>query len=337
MAVTSSKILQRILEVLSENPNGIPQSHLHRAVGASKSYVSMVLRDMERLGIIHRTRVGNLYIVKPVGRASQVDKRLRLGIVWSGEYLFLGHFAKALRDRLSIDLAVNVYSSALQAASAIVRGEVDAVLSPLVTQLYTYIVTKGIVVAGGGAGGGAKIYEFPRSRSSIAISSEVSSMDLCRVVAVKRGMIEDGVRYFTMPSEAVEFVRMGKARHAVLWFPLTEHVKQVEHRVVAECSEFEELTHCCTLALSRSVGMELIEKISQVYRHSIGEFLKQPLKYIEWYSSITGIDAATLKEGLKIYSYTPEINIKAVQRVVDTLGISLPHRGTLLNAILHSA
>ncbi|MCS7111532.1 MAG: hypothetical protein N3D82_01570 [Ignisphaera sp.] len=331
----TSEISQRILDMLSRNLDGIPQSYLHRAVGVSKSYISMILKNMERSGIIYRIRIGNSYIVKLASRATQICNKLKLGIVWSSEYLFLGHFAKALKDILNVDLSINVYPSALQATSAIARGEIDAVLSPLITQLFAHILTRNVLIVGGGAGGGAKIYKFPKSRSSTTISSETSSMDLCRLVAVRKGMVEEeDVKYFTTPSEAIEIIRMGRARHAVLWHPLTEHIKNVEHSVVAECGEFEELTHCCTLAISRNVGTELVEKISSIYKSAIDKFVKQPLRYIDWYSSITGIDAATLKEGLKTYTYTPEISIRSIHRVVETLGLSIPQKSTLLNAIL---
>lgn len=332
----SLELFQKILNLLTKNPDGIPQSYLHKALGVSKAYMSIVLRDMERNGIIYRVRVGNSYIIKLASRALQKNyRRLRLGVVWSSEYLFLGHFAKALKDKLDMDITINVYPSALQTTLAIIRGEVDAILSPLVTQLYAYILARDIAVVGGGANGGAKIYEFPKSKSDTIISSEISTMDFCRLIAVKRKVIEYGdVRYFTTPNEAIEIVKMGKARYAILWHPLTEYIKSIEHSVIAECNEFEELKYCCTLAISRNLGIEIIEKITDVYRNAIDEFLKQPLKYLEWYSSITGIDIDLLKKALNAYTYTSEIDIKSVQRIIETLNLSIPQKNIIINAIL---
>uniref|UniRef100_A0A7J3JN05 DUF7343 domain-containing protein n=1 Tax=Ignisphaera aggregans TaxID=334771 RepID=A0A7J3JN05_9CREN len=335
MAGMAPELSQRILDLLSSNPSGIPQSHIHRALGVSKAYVSIILKDMERRGVIYRDKVGNSYIVKLATKPSQIGRKLKLGIVWSSEYLFLGHFAKALRNVLGLDLAITVYPSALQATSAIIRGEIDAVLSPLVTQLYAYISTKSIVIVGGGAGGGAMIYEFPRSRSNILISSEASSMDLCRVAALKKGAIEqEDVRYFATPSEAIETIRRGKARYAVLWHPLTEYVKSIDHSKVVECSEFEELKYCCTLATSGNMDIETVKRISIVYRDSIEEFLKQPLRYLDWYSSITGIDTTLLKKALNVYTYTPEIDARSVWRVIETLNLNVPQKSSVIKAIL---
>ncbi len=331
----SLELFQKILDILAKNPNGVPQSYLYRALGVSKAYISMVLRNMERCGMVYRVRVGNSYMVKLASKTLQISKRLKLGIVWSSEYLFLGHFAKALKDKLDMDITVNVYPSALQATLAIIMGEVDAVLSPLVTQLYAYILARNMVIVSGGAGGGAKIYEFPKSRSNTIVSSEISTMDFCRLIAGKKRIVEyEGVRYFTTPSEAIEIIKMGKARYAVLWHPLTEYIKSIEHSVVVECSEFEELKHCCTLAIARSIGIEMIEKVADIYRSAIDEFLKQPLKYLEWYSSITGIDIALLKKALNVYTYTSEIDIKSVDRVIETLNLSIPQKSIIFNAIL---
>jgi predicted transcriptional regulator len=329
-------VFQKIIDILAKNPNGIPQSYIHRSLSVSKAYISIILKGMEKQGIIYRTKIGNTYIVKLAGKAPLNNKVLRLGIVWSSEYLFLGHFAKTLKNLYNIDLTVNVYSNALQATLAIIRGEIDAVLSPLVTQLYAYILSRNIVIAGGGAGGGATLYEFPKSKTDIIISSEASSMDLCRLIASKRKIIEhEGVRYFTTPNEALEFIKRGKARYAVIWHPLTEFVKPIEHRVVIDCGEFEEIKHCCTLALSKFIGIENIEKISAAYRNAIIEFLHSPVKFIDWYSSITNIDSSILRKALNAYRYTYEIDSKDIQTVVDAININIPQKHAMLNAIIH--
>lgn len=331
----TSEIFKKILNILSRNPDGVPQPYIHRSLGVSKAYISIILRDMERQGIIYRVRIGNTYVVKLAGRATPIHKNLKLGIVWSSEYLFLGHFAKLLRDTLNMNLTVNVYPSAIQATLAIIRGEIDGVLSPLMTQLYAYILTRSIVIVGGGAGGGAMVFEFPRSSSDTIISSEASSMDLCRLVASRRGIIEYGsVRYFSTPNEALEIIKRGRARYAVIWHPLTEFTKQITHRIVVECGDFEEIKHCCTLALSRAIDAETVEKVSEIYRTAIDAFLKQPLRYVEWYSSITGIDVALLKEALSIYRYRSDIEIRSVKRILETLNLDIPQKDAVLNDVL---
>ena len=333
--MTTEEIFKKILDILSRNPDGVPQPYIHRSLGLSKAYISILLRNMEKQGIVYRVKVGNTYVVKLTKRVTPTHNNLRLGIVWSSEYLFLGHFAKLLRDSLNINLTVSVYPSAIQATSAIIRGEVNGVLSPLMTQLYAYILTRGIVIVGGGAGGGAMVFEFPKSGSDVIISSEASSMDLCRFIATRKGIVEYGnVRYFGTPNEALEIIKRGRARYAVIWHPLTTFTKLVTHRVVAECGDFEEMKHCCTLALSRTMDTETVEKVSEIYRVAIDAFLKQPLRYVEWYSSITGIDTALLKEALRIYRYAADIEIRSVKKVLETLNLDIPQKDTVLNNVL---
>ena len=275
-------VYRRVLEVLSQHPEGVPQSTLYKVLSVSKSYISRVIKDLERLGLVYRVRVGNTYIVKVSRPATRVftGRRLALGVVWSSEYLFLGHFAKLLRDRLSIDLEVKVYPSALRATLAIVLGEVDSVLSPLVTQLYAYAISKSFKIVGGGAYGGAAIYEIIHAKEDTVISSEMSTMDLCRSLAMDKGVIEaTNVEYFNSPEEAINNVKMGRARYAVVWHPLTQSIESLGKRV-AECTDFEEIRYCCTFAVSNTVSEDYIEKIAEIYRESIEKFQREPTRFV---------------------------------------------------------
>jgi len=332
-------IVTKIIETLSNFPEGVPQTYLAKALGISKSYLSLVLRDLEKKGLVYRVRVGNLYIVKLVKIGSRFlseGRVLRLGIVWSSEYLFLGYFAKMLKDKNVVELKVSVYPNALQVVLALLRGEVDIILSPLVTQVYGYILSKGLAIVGGGAGGGGYIYEIPDSRSDTIVSSEISTMDFCRALALKRSYIETptgGTKYFDSAQEAISIAKRGLARYLVIWHPINIDIENVGGRKIFECSEIEELNYCCTLAVSRSLGFETIEKIANIYKESIELFNKGKDKFIEWYSYIVGIDTAILRKALNEYTYNPELTPRQFNKIIDSLGLEVPTKNYIYRAI----
>lgn len=330
-------IAAKILEILSKFPDGVPQPNLAKSLGLSKSYLSIVLRDLERQGLIYRARVGNTYVVKRAVYTNSTDKSstrvLRLGIVWSSEYLFLGHFAELLREN-GVELNVLVYPNAIQTILALVRGEVDGVLSPLVTQLYGYLLFRDIAIIGGGATGGGYVYEFPHGSKNTVISSELSTMDLCRYIAIKRSYIEpQSTDYFSSASNAIAMVRRGAARYAVVWHPLNLEMESLGGRKLLDCSSFEEIGVCCTLALSRRLGKELLDTVARIYKKSIEVFMRDRERYLDWYSSITGIDISVIKKSLKEYTYEPELSLKVFSRVVDALGLEIPTRSKLYESI----
>jgi predicted transcriptional regulator len=332
-------VVTKILEFLSRFPDGVAQSEIAKALGVSRSYVSIVLRDLERSGLVQRVRVANTYIVRLVrpNPTTSLGNVLRLGVVWSSEYLFLGHFAKLLRDSLGVELKVLVYPNALRAVSALIGGEVDATLSPLTTLIYGFIASKAFVIVGGGAGGGGYIYEVPNSRSSSVISSEVSSMDLCRALAIKRRYIdavESNTVYYTSADEAISIVRKGLARYAVVYHPINIGVELAGGRKVLNCNEVEELSQCCTLAVSRSLGIEKAGAVAKIYREAIEAFSRDRERYLDWYSAVIGVDVSVLKKALNEYSYSADLSMKVFDKVVDALGIEVPSRTALRKAFL---
>ncbi len=329
-----SNVVEKLIRVLEEHREGVPQSWLARALGISKSYLSQILRDLESKGLIQRTRVGPTFVVKLVRRGAPPPRNvLKLGIVWSSEYLFLAPFAKLLRDRLGLELGVEIYPSAIEATYALVKGDLHAVLSPLVTQLLAAIATKSLIIVAGGAYGGSAIYELPRGEG--VGCSELSAMDLCRVLASRSNMIDsEPVTYFSNPSQALEMARKNRVKYLAVWHPLTVEVSRYAKRVVIQCSEFEELRYCCTLALAKSLDLDLVEKIRSIYIESIEMFRKRPELYLDWYSSLTGIHIDVLRKALEEYGFEPELDRRTVDRVAKSMGFAVPHPSTVSRYVL---
>ncbi len=321
-------IYKSVLDILSRHPDGVPQSFLYRALPVSKSYISIVLRELEERGVVYRIRIGNTYIVrlaKPFSNRFH-GKKLVIGVVWSSEYLFLGHFAKLLRNVLSMDLDVKVYPNAVSATVSLALGEVDAVLSPLITQLYLYPILKSFKIVGGGASGGGFIYEVSSGVGDAVASSEMSTMDLCRAVATEKKVIDTrNVVYFSNPQQPIEIVKKKSAKYIVAWHPITHEIEKLSTKMIADCFEFEEIKHCCTLAISNSIPLETIDKIANIYRKAINDFRKEPEKFLDWYSTTTGIEISLLKKALSIYQYNEYIDRKNIDKLLQFINIKIPH------------
>ena len=323
-----SRAKELILKLLHEHPEGILQSYIHKALGISKSRVSEVLKELERSGVIVRVKIGNQYLVK-ISRSVHIRERfrkvLRLGIVWSSEYPFITLFAKYLNKHLGYSLNIIVYSNALRATWALVNGELDLVLSPLITQLYAYSLTKALRIIGGGAFGGSFIVKNPLSNSDVVASSELSAMDACRAIAVREGLIDtENTYYFSNPKHEVQqLVKSNRAKYLVIWHPLIEAIIPLGFKSIATCSDLG-IYYCCTLASRTTLDPNLRSEISRIYTTSIEEFTRNPGRCFEWYSLKVGIPVDVLKKGMKYYGFRPYIDKDLVYKMLLKVGINVP-------------
>lgn len=329
-------IKDSVVRLLSEHPEGVLQSRIHKVLGVSKSRVSEVLRELEIAGIITRVKLGNQYLIRLSGVNTPQrpnSKILRLGVIWSTEYVFITPFAKNLKEVLGFEIEVITYPNALAATRALINGEVDLALTPLITQLYAYALTKSLKIIGGGAYGGALIMYNPNTLADTVASSELSTMDLCRFLAIKEGIIEsDTTKYFNKPADVRQLVLGREVKYIVVWHPLTEELLKLGLKVITSCNELE-LEHCCTLAANVSVDRELRAKISQLYANSLEEFNRDPSRWIEWYSTRVGVDPSIVARGVEQYRLNPYIGKEDVMKLMIRACIPLPHHTSVTEVI----
>ncbi len=67
---------------------------------------------------------------------------------------------------------------------------------------------------------------------------------------------------------------------------------------------------------------------------AIDRFVRDRERYLDWYSAIVRVDVSVLKNALKEYSYSPDLSMKVVDKVVDALGIEVPSRMSLRKTFL---
>ncbi len=333
-----SRVKELVLELLRRYPEGIPQSMIHKLINASKSRVCEVLQELENAGVIIRVKIGKQYLIKlrtakEVALRRVTKRRLNLGIVWSSEYPFIAPFAKILRSRYGIDLEVSVFPNALLATWALVNGDVDLVLSPLITQLYAYSLTKSLRIIGAGAYGGSVVLENPNAKYDIVASSELSAMDACRSVAIRELINVRNTYYFSKPEdEVMKLLREGRVRYFVVWHPLIDKLSMFGLRRIISCDELG-IDYCCTLAASVRIERRLRSLLARVYEEALKEYSRDPSKWFEWYSLKVGIPVDTIKRGQILYKLRPYLDVNTISRMLGRIGISVPSYEIIKEAI----
>jgi len=333
-----SRVRDEILNLLkSREGELIPQSYIHRSINASKSRVSEVLKLLEVEGLISRVRVGNQYLIKLLDVSSSQPKhrlsKLRVGIVWSSEYPFLTTFAKNLRNGLGVSLEVVTYLSAVQATKALALGEVDLALSPLITQLYFYVTFKTLKVIGGGAYGGSAVMVNPEVGDEVIYSSELSTMDLIRaIVASEERIHPERTGYFSSPEEALRLASLRKSKYMVVWHPLYRDLMKKGFKVFVKGEDLD-VRYCCTLAASTTLPKEFRERLSRVYTSSLSEYVKNPERWVVWYSSSVGIPSDIVKSGLSEYRINEVVDEGGVREYVRKSKLAVPDVDLMLKAL----
>ncbi|MEM4037261.1 MAG: transcriptional regulator [Desulfurococcaceae archaeon] len=319
---------ERVIELLSEfEGKYIPQSYIHRSLKVSKSRVSEVLRELEKEGLIQRVSVGRVNIVHIMpgafrGAIERAKAReLKLGIVYSSEYLFLGFFVKGLlRNNISVD--VKVFKDSFEATRQLAEGLVDMAFSPFVGQLYLYPAYRTYKVVGGGVKGGFRVLHKPGSET--IYSSMISTMDYARYLALKMGIIEaSNTHYYKNPSQLMHAAKRGG--YVVTWHPVYLELSKLGYSTILTHKDLG-IEFCCTLATLNTVTEDLLDTIRRSLVVALEEYKRKPDEMLEYYSSITGIATSTLKTAISEYHVVNGVHKKHVENVVASFAPVLPDR-----------
>lgn len=333
------RLREKIIELLANNPRGLRQADIARILGASRSRVSEIIRELEETGIVRRVREGGIILVQLVRVGDEVVKqeykrKLKLGIVWSSEYPFITPFAKNLRNELGIELDVIVYSNGLDATWDLVTGRIDLALTPMVTQLLYSSLTNRLKIIGGGASGGASILHNPLGREGYGASTKASTMDLLLTIAWRvLGREEKQRIYLNGGDKLLRALLRGEVELIALWEPLASKARLLGYRELISAKDLG-VSHCCTLATFTFLDSRLVEKISRMYHKSIVEFLRDPSRWLEWYSIKTGISMDALKNSIHSYEFHDYIDVKGMEKALRESGVRIPNPSTLKEIVL---
>ncbi|MGC8975232.1 MAG: DUF7343 domain-containing protein [Thermoprotei archaeon] len=334
-----SRVREKVLEALKMRAGDlVPQSYLHKSLKTSRSRVSEVLSELEREGLIARVKVGSQYLVKLLDFSRELvsePRVLHVGIVWSSEYPFLSLFAKRVKEKLNAVVKISVFTSSIQATKALVLGDLELALTPVITQLHFYVAFKNFKIVGGGAYGGSKVLVKDVVSAHTTYSSELSTMDLVRSLTVREGIIpaDTLTKYFRSPEEIFKAASAGSVKYAVVWHPIYRRLEEMGYREVLRSEELD-VMYCCTLAASNTVPREVRRVLSRLYRESLEEYMKSPERWVEWYALQVGIPREVVADSLREYKVNPSLSRAELQRYASRVPIEIPSLNTLLDEIL---
>lgn len=328
------ELRDKLIGLLSEiEGREVPQSYLHRALGASKSRISEILSELEREGLLERRAIGRsklVYVREGAFRRAQKAgaRAIKVGVVYSSEYVFLGYFREKLRE-LGLELEIKVYGDGLEVVDALGRGLIDLGLSPLVGQLYMYPVYRSYKVIAGGMGGGYRV--LYREGEDVVYSSLLSTMDYVRYSSTKSGIISSSkTRYYHSPEELL--IVAAKGGYVVTWNPLYKQLVKRGFKVVHEPDKAN-LHVCCSLAAANHLPRELVYALRDAYVESLLDYERGPERHIEYYSVVTGIPADIVKGVIDDYSPQLEISPKYVNDILSGAPLSVPEKGVYLEGL----
>lgn len=332
-----SIVRKKLLEVLKVE-DYVLQSHLHKSLKISRSRVSEVLSELEHEGLIARIKMGNQYLVKLLKFPIKEEKlkALKIGIIWSSEYPFLSIFVKKAKEKLDVIITPIIFTNSIQATKALVLGDVDLALSPIITQLYFHAIFKNFKIIGGGAYGGCKVLVKDSISLNNLYSSELSTMDLIRCLAIEENILPQNLTtyYFRSPEELINASLRGMVKYAIVWHPIYKKLEVYGYRELLKGEELE-LQYCCTLAASNSIPVDLRKSLAELYRRSLEEYIKSPEAWIDWYALITGIPKDVLVSGTKEYKINPYLDESQIIKYVNKASIRIPEVSSIVRGALN--
>lgn len=329
-----SLLKEKIIDILrSYGGSYVPQSYIHRAVNASKSRVSEILGELEKEGLISRRSIGRsrvIYVYPGISEREPKERmrKIRIGIVFSSEYLFLPSFLKQIKAK-GYEAEIIIFREGLKATKALAEGAVDAAISPLPGQLYLYPMYRTYSIVLNGLSGGFKVLSL--GEPGPLYSSMISTMDFIRNAILSRKELEaEGTSYYRSPEEILKL--KSRKGFVVTWHPIYIELERRGAKPVLDSSSLE-IRFCCTLALSNALGKRAKLKLSKSYLRALRDFERDPGKGIEHYSSLTGIDASILKSATSDYRIVDPLDPSSIDEIVESFAPRIPEGNIYREAV----
>ncbi|MCS7098851.1 MAG: MarR family transcriptional regulator [Sulfolobales archaeon] len=308
-------IRERILRILEEaGKDGLSQGELVEESGYSKSWVSEVLRELEKRGLVARVPgpgktkrvVLSKYLDPSIGRT------IRIGLVRASEYIYLPNFIKHLKT-YGYEVELVLFGNVSDATSALARADVHLSITPLYTQAAYRALGASIRTYRGGALGGASL--IYRNLGGRTLSSRASTMEIAAIAIHKALHYEmPEIAYYDKPERGVEAFIRGGADAIAIWEPYASELENLGFRR-ARLVEYVGRYYCCTLARHENLSYEVTQRVGEAWERALkevrsGVVLQNPLQAL-------GIENSAVDGALKEYEYTEELEWSYIKKVLS--------------------
>ncbi|MCX8185248.1 MAG: MarR family transcriptional regulator [Sulfolobales archaeon] len=309
------EVREKILRILEEaGRSGLSQGELVIEAGYSKSWVSEVLRELEKKGLIARVPgpgktkrvVLSKYLDPSIGRT------IRVGLVRASEYIYLPNFIKYLKT-YGYEVEIVLFENVSEATSALARADVHVSITPLYTQAVYRALGASIKTYSGGALRGASL--IYRNFGGKTLSSRASTMEIA-AIAIHRALHygDPEILYYDEPESGIKAFIRGSADAIAIWEPYASELEKMGFRRV-RLAEYVGSYYCCTLARHENLNYEVSQKIGDAWERALkdvrsGVITQNPLQAI-------GIENLPMEKTLKEYEYTEELIWDYIKKVLS--------------------
>jgi predicted transcriptional regulator len=318
-------IKQRLIKILEEaGSRGYTQRELMYILGVSKGYLSLIISQLEKNGVVVRYKgPGRTVIVKLTKYTHPSTGRyVRFGIVKSSEYVFLPILLKKLRDR-GFETELVFYPNVRELATSLLQGRLHMAMLPIYTQLaYRFFGAPIKGIPGGAVGGGFIVYrgkeikELIDSYDKISVySSQISTMEILSHALMRRMRGRYEIRFYRDPRELVEEERDKGDIIMSTWEPYATYLREKGFRT----SPYKELLgeyHCCTLAIHENLMTGLRDLVKTLYSEALQEVSRKFDDAIDQYSRMINVEKDLLKKTSRDYSYRDYLDTNEIERLI---------------------
>lgn len=281
------KAEQKIISLLdSVKEKGIQQSEIAKILNLSKSTVSEILSELEERKLIHREEISpksyRVWLLKFF--PGSIEGILRIGILKASEY------TKIVSAGEKVGAIFRVYKNGIEATKDLIRGVVDIVASPFITQAFFGVLMKNTtifrIVAMNGSG-------IVHSNGRGFGCSEFSTMERMLRKYLKAKNIKEEIRFFESAEEMIAEIK--DLRGIAVWEPYLSMFDEVEF--------FNETIGnfvCCTLAVNNrflEVNKILFDEFLNAFDKSKAE------EGVETLAKLTGFSESAIKKSLSSYIF----------------------------------
>jgi predicted transcriptional regulator len=308
------EVRERVIRVLEQfGRDGVSQGELVEVTGYSKSWISEVLKELERCGLVARVPgpgrskrvVLSKYLDPAVGRV------VRVAVVRASEYLYLPNFVGNLRrEGYAVELVL--YGNVSEATAAVARGDVHLAITPIYTQAAYRALGAPLRTYPGGALGGASIV-YRGELGPAVLSSRASTMEVAAVATYRYLRMEVGeFRYYVRPEEGVERFVRGEADAVAIWEPYASYLEDRGYRRLRPAELLGEY-HCCTLTRHENLSQEAERRVRSAWAKALEEVRRGAV--LEGLDELLGLDRASVERARREYRFTEELaweNVKSL-------------------------
>ncbi|MEM1578153.1 MAG: MarR family transcriptional regulator [Archaeoglobaceae archaeon] len=281
---------QKIISLLdSVREKGLLQSEIAKILNLSKSTVSEILSELEEQKVVHREEVSpksyRVWLLKFF--PGSIEGILRIGILKASEY------TKLVSAGEKVGAIFRVYRNGIEATKDLIRGIVDIVASPFITQAFFGVLMKNItifrVVAMNGSG-------IVHSNGRGFGCSEFSTMERVLRKYLKAKNMREEIRFFDSAEEMI--AKLETLRGMAVWEPYLSMFdeKELFNETIGDFV-------CCTLAVNNhflKVNKILFDEFLNAFDRSGAE------EGVETLTKLTGFSQQVIKKSLSSYIFDAE-------------------------------